>query len=118
LTAQWNGGSIEQAIACTKESMMKTWTRRATAACLFLLLGIAFLSAELKTVQLNGIRAADSALMFPAFRVGSTPMQVGLSAVVGGADDGSFFFLGGPAIASSISDMSRQARFSSGPGSE
>ncbi len=42
---------------------------------------------------------AYTGMLFPVIHAGSTPMKIGLSAVVGGADDGSLFFLGGPAIA-------------------
>ncbi len=42
---------------------------------------------------------AYTGMVFPIFRWGSALMQIGLTAVVGGADDGSLFVLGGAAFA-------------------
>lgn len=48
---------------------------------------------------------AYTGMLFPAMSWGKTPVQIGISAVVGGVDDGSFFFLAGPAFAIYYGDL-------------
>ena len=55
--------------------------------------------------------ASYTGMLFPDQHWGKTPVSIGLSAAVGGADDGSFFVLGGPAIAIYYWDLVFPLRF-------